>query len=81
MLTDGQRDPLVPFHRANEFIALDVERGRDVRRHLAERVLRRADVDRLPVAVQHQHNVLIQHIIHKISWCLFFVEVANGTVL
>ena len=47
------------------FIALDVERGRDIRRHLAERVLRRTNVNRLPVAVKHQHNCLVQYVAHK----------------
>ena len=48
---------------------LDVERGGDVRGHLAERVLRRANVDRLPVAVEHEHDGLVQYVIHK-KWLL-----------
>ena len=32
--------------------------------HHAERLLRRAHVDRLPVAVQHQHNRLVQNVTH-----------------
>ena len=35
---------------------LDVQRGRHIRCHLAEGVLWRANVDRLPIAVQHQHT-------------------------
>ena len=40
--------------------AFDVQSGGHVRGHLAKRILRRANVDRLRVAVQHQHNRLVQ---------------------
>src|SRR5215510_13985515 len=37
-------------------VELDFEGGRHVRRHLAEGVGGRANVDRLPVAVEHEHD-------------------------
>ena len=46
-------------------LAFDVQRGGDVRGHLAERVRRRANVDRLPVAVEHEHDGLVQYVTHK----------------
>jgi hypothetical protein len=46
-------------------LAFDVQAGGHVGRHLAESVLGRANVDRLPVAVQHQHNCLVQYVAHK----------------
>ena len=72
-LTHRQRDPLRPTHRPERFragaITLNVQRRRRVRCHLAERIRRRADIDRLPIPVQHQNNVLVQHVIHK-SICI-----------
>ena len=68
-VANRQRDPLVPSDGTECFrtgiFAFDFERGGDVRRHLAERILRRANVDRLPVAVQHQHDCLVQYVAHK----------------
>jgi hypothetical protein len=68
---DWQRDPLVPRDRAHcfgmaTFAELDVERGGHVRRHLAKRILRRANVDRLPVAVKHEYDVLVQYFTHTL---------------
>ena len=60
-----QRDPLVPRDGTNVAFAFDVESGGHVRCHLAKRVLRRANVDRLPVAVEHQHDRLVQYVAHK----------------
>jgi hypothetical protein len=39
-------------------------------------VSRRRGIDRLPVAVEHQHGCFVQHVIHFVSlsfWCSFFV--------
>lgn len=60
-----QRDPLVPGDGTDVALALDVERRGYIRCHLAECVLRCANVDRLPIAVQHQHNRLVQYVAHK----------------
>ena len=46
--------------------AVNLQCCRDVRYHLAERFGRRANVDRLPVAVEHQHNCLVQDFAHKV---------------
>jgi len=83
-----QRDPLLPGYRPKclrtaTVAQVDVKRGDSVRGHLAERVLRRANVDRLPVAVEHQHNRLVQYVAHKVFAhghcasrlrCLFLIE-------
>src|SRR5262245_30693224 len=61
----GKRDPLVPSHGTDVAVVFDVERGGHVGGHLAERVLRCANVDRLPVAVEHQHNRFVQYVGHK----------------
>ena len=58
-VANGQRDPLVPLHGAECFrtgtiAEIDVECGGGVRGHLAERAGWDADVDRLPVAVEHE---------------------------
>src|SRR4030095_6789812 len=54
-LAHRQRDPFVPLDGPDAALAFDVECGGPVRRHLAERVLRRANVDRLTVAAEHPH--------------------------
>ena len=64
---DGQLDPLVPFHRSDPVLALDFEPGRHFGGHHAEGFLWRADIDRLPVPVQNQHDGLVQYAAHKIS--------------
>ena len=48
------------------FAKLDFfERGRDVRGHLAERVRkRRANVDRLPVAIEHEGTMVLFNMSH-----------------
>ena len=69
-VADGQRDPFVPGDwaelRSAEFgvrsavaSSRNSSRGGDVGGHLAKGVLWRANVDRLPVAVQDQHNRLV----------------------
>ena len=63
---DRQRDPLIPSDWANVARAFDVQgRGR-IRRHLAEGVGGRANVDRLPVAVEHQNDAFVQYVAHKL---------------
>ena len=64
--TDGQRDPLVPGYGTDVVFAFDVQSGRHVCRHHAKRLLRCADVDGLPVAVEHQHHRPAQYVTHKI---------------
>jgi hypothetical protein len=49
-----------------EFFAFNVQAGRHVGSHHAKGLLRRSNIDRLPVAVQHQHNRLVQYVVHKI---------------
>ena len=81
------RDPFLPGDGPDMVLAFDVQARGHVRSHLAERLLRRANVDRLPVAVQHQHNRLVQDVSHKMFRhcsdtasafrevrCLLFVE-------
>jgi len=64
---DRQRDPLVPGHWADVVLARDLQPGGHVRGHLAERLLRRAHVDGLPVAVEHQHGRFVQDVAHTDS--------------
>ena len=63
-VANRQRDPFVPRDGAECFrtgiiAKFDFQRGRHVRCHLAERVGWRANVDRLPVAVEHEHDGLV----------------------
>jgi hypothetical protein len=46
-------------------LAFDFKAGRHVGGQHAKRLLRRADVDRLPVAVEHQNYRFVQDIGHK----------------
>ena len=57
---------LVSRRRWQNLTQINLQRGRNVGCHLAERFGGRADVDRLPVAVQHQHNCLVQDVAHKV---------------
>jgi len=57
-LAHRQGDPFVPFDWAEcqhtaTVVQLDIERDGGVRGHLAEGLRRRANVDRLPVTVEH----------------------------
>ena len=54
-----QLDPLAPSDGTDVAIALDVECRSYIRGHLAERIRRRANVNRLPVAVEHEHDGLV----------------------
>ena len=53
-------------HRADVLFAFNFQRGGHVGCHLAKGILRRADVDRLPIAVQDQHGRFIQYVVHKV---------------
>ncbi len=53
---DGQSDPFLPGHGPDVAFAFDLEGGGDIGGHLAKGIGRRANVDRLPVAIQHQHD-------------------------
>ena len=46
-------------------LAFDLQAGRNIRGHLAKCILWRANVYRLPVAVEHEHNRLVQYVHHK----------------
>ncbi len=66
VIHSSHRDPLVPRHGTDVVLAVNLQGGRDVRCHLAKRVGGRANVNRLPVAIEHQHYRLIQYVGHKI---------------
>src|SRR6185503_8763394 len=74
-----QRDPLVPRDWTNVVLALDFERGRDVGCHLAESLLWRAHIDRLPVLVQDQHDGLVQNVGHMLAKSLNFPPFSHIT--
>lgn len=66
---DRQRNPFVPGHGTKVLclaiiVQFDIERRRHIRGHLAKDFLRRTNIDRLPVAIEHQHGVLVQYV-HK----------------
>ena len=55
-----------PGDWADMVLALDLQAGGNVGGHHAERLLGRAHVDGLPVAVQHQHGRSRQYSVHKL---------------
>jgi hypothetical protein len=64
VLPHRQLDPLRPAH-GHHVVAIDVQGGRHVGRHLYKRLLRRAHIDGLPVAVKHQHNRSVEYVVHS----------------
>ena len=66
VLTHGQLDPLRPAN-GHHVLAIDIERCGHVGGHLHERLLRRAHIDRLPVAVKHQYNRSVEYVVHSSS--------------
>ena len=46
----------------------EIEGGGGIRGELAEGIGRRANINRLPVAVQYQYDGLVQYVVHKIFW-------------
>ena len=65
---NGQRDPFRPRHRPDVAVVgpADVQGRGGIRGELAEGIRRRANIDRLPVAIQHQYDGLVQYVVHKI---------------
>jgi hypothetical protein len=57
----------------NVAIPLDLQCRGDVGGHHAERLLRRANVDRLPVAVQNQNRCFSQYVTHRFLHCFSIV--------
>src|SRR5207247_642523 len=51
LVTNGQRDPLLPGYWTDVVLAFDFQAGGNIGGHHAERLLRRAHVNGLPVAV------------------------------
>jgi len=66
LVTDGERDPLLPGYGTDAVPALNLQRGGDIGGHHAECLLRGAYVDWLPVAVQHQHGRFGQSAAHTV---------------
>ena len=62
LFTDGQCNPLLPGYWTDVVLAFYFQAGGHVGGHHAERVLRRAHVDGLPVAIQHQHGSFRQYV-------------------
>ena len=62
LFTDGQCNPLLPGYWTDVVLAFYFQAGGHVGGHHAERVLRRAHVDGLPVAIQHQHGRFRQYV-------------------
>src|SRR6266404_138432 len=87
LFADRQSDPLLPGYWTDMVLTLDFEAGGHVGSHHAERLLRRAHVNGLPVAVEHQHGRFRQYV-HKITdnhrpWavrCLLFVEIGADQI-
>jgi hypothetical protein len=52
---------------AAEDLAIDIQRCGHVGGHLHERLLRRAHIDCLLVAVEHQYNRSVEHVVHSSS--------------
>jgi hypothetical protein len=69
LFTDGQCNPLLPGYWTDVVLAFYFQAGGHVGGHHAERVLRRAHVDGLPVAIQHQHGSFRQYVgIGRLNW-------------
>jgi len=61
---------LVAFAGHAAYLAFDFEGRGHVGGHHAKRLLRRAHVDRLPMAVEHQNDCLAQDFGHKLLVCV-----------
>src|SRR5258708_3965474 len=87
LFADRESDPLLPGYWTDMVLTLDFEAGGHVGGHHAERLLRRAHIDGLPVAVEHQHGRFRQYV-HKNAdkhrpWavrCLLFVEIGADQI-
>jgi hypothetical protein len=66
VLTHRQLDPLGPTS-GRHVLAIDIESRGHVGGHLHERLLGRAHIDRLPVAVKHQYNRSVKYVVHSSS--------------
>jgi L-aminopeptidase/D-esterase-like protein len=65
LVTDGNGDPFVPGHGADQFLAFDFQRRGDVGGELGKDLRRGADVDCLPAFVEHEDNRFVQHAAHN----------------